>query len=81
MNLSIYAARAANAALNAELLAQLALEYDCHIGEAKAEHKARRTVDYAPDPMGLRGIPATGRGVGGVIRGTQPEAALIARTT
>jgi len=26
-----------------------------------------------PDPVDLRGIPATGRGVGGTIRGTQPE--------
>jgi hypothetical protein len=28
-----------------------------------------------PDPVDLRGIPAVGRGVGGHIRGTQPEAA------
>lgn len=34
-----------------------------------------------PDPVDIRGIPATGRGVSGTIRGTQPESRIAGRDT
>ena len=39
-----------------------------------------RGFDFAPgDRARLRGLPAVGRGCGGAIRGTQPEAEVIRR--
>lgn len=66
---NIYIARAELAAVNAELIAKLALQPDAP--------KLTRpiTVAFAPDPMSVRGIPAVGRNCPGHINGTQPELA------
>jgi len=41
-----------------------------------ADLAVRRTAHTAADTRTLRGIPAVGRGVAGVIAGTQPESVL-----
>lgn len=51
---------------NAQLIARLARETGGNVREA-------RPVASPADELTLRGIPAIGRGVQGVIRGTQPE--------
>jgi hypothetical protein len=57
--------------------------------EAEFERAVRDGVDvsapasngrgFKPEPGDLRGVPIVGPGVGGVVAGTQPEAALLAR--
>lgn len=39
----------------------------------------KQAITKPGDPMKLRGIPAIGRGVGGVVPGTSPEGALLAK--
>jgi hypothetical protein len=39
----------------------------------------RTTMKLPGDPQALRGVPIVGRGIGGVQRGTQPEAETIRR--
>jgi hypothetical protein len=52
------------------------------VSEAVDEGRSIETPQTAAgDPRDLRGLPAVGvRGVGGVIRGTQPEAEAIRRS-
>ena len=65
---SIHAARAASAAKNAKLIAQLARE-----STGPKLQRPRSQADAA-DERTLRGIPAIGRGVAGVSPGTRPDA-------
>ena len=64
---SLHARHAADAALNAKLLAQLALEN----GAPRFERPAHGSE--AGDERTLRGIPAIGRNVSGAIPGTRPD--------
>jgi len=45
--------------------------------EVGGDVRATRPAHTAADTRTLRGIPAVGRGVAGVIAGTQPEAVLV----
>jgi hypothetical protein len=58
---------------NARLIATLDGALD---GKLTAQQARRRLQG---SPADLRGIPAVGRGVGGAMPGTQPEAALMRR--
>lgn len=73
---TLAAARAALAAKNAKLLAQLARESSGNLAEEREE---RRRFEF-PEPADLRGIPAIGRGVGGAIPGTRPDVRDCAAT-
>jgi hypothetical protein len=53
---------------NAKLIAKIA-----HEGDARFERPATARFEF-PNPVDMRGIPALGRGVGGTIRGTRPDA-------
>lgn len=66
---SLYARRAIEATRNAKMLAQLARESGVVLERPAA-------AEFAPDPMGLRGIPAIGRGVAGAMAHTRPGANL-----
>ncbi len=46
------------------------------VRETGATVKPRRHSETAADSLTLRGIPAIGRGVAGVIVGTQPESVV-----
>jgi hypothetical protein len=54
-----------------------------HAARAKREAGGVNTspgkVTWVQDPVDARGVPLIGRHTGGVIRGTQPERALIAK--
>jgi hypothetical protein len=65
---SLHARRAAEAARNAKLLAQLARAKD-----APRFERPRSAAD-AGDERTLRGLPAIGRGVSGAVLGTNPAA-------
>lgn len=79
----LFARRAEEAARNAELLAQLARESTGPTAREERERhiheRAQRRFEF-PTTVDLRGIPATGRGVSGTIRGTQPETEATRRT-
>lgn len=64
---SLHARRAIEAAKNAGLLKQLALE------DGAAQFERPRHVVDGGDERTLRGIPAIGRNVGGAIPGTRPD--------
>lgn len=44
--------------------------------DLEADLRERKIYHDPADTLTLRGIPAVGRGVAGVIRGTQPESAV-----
>lgn len=68
-----YANHEANAR-NAKVLEQLAREQS---GDVRVE---RQVFVFSPaDAVTLRGIPAIGRGVMGVVPGTQPEQTITSR--
>jgi hypothetical protein len=70
-----FAAHEANVR-NARLLAQLAAEQ----GGDLAEERQRLLRTATPvDHIALRGLPCIGPGIPSVIRGTQPEGALLAQ--
>lgn len=50
-----------------QALARVLLEVDAVLEQ-------RRQSKLPGDPLSLRGIPAIGRGVGGAVRGSNPEA-------
>lgn len=64
---SLHARRAIEAAKNAGLLKQLALE------ENAPRFERPRSASDGGDERTLRGIPAIGRNVGGAIPGTRPD--------
>ncbi len=45
-------------------------------GQPDVDIRERKITHDPSDSLTLRGIPAVGRGVAGVIRGTQPEQAV-----
>ncbi len=47
--------------------------------ESGAEFPKPASAKLPGDPDALRGIPMTGRGIGGAIRGTRPESETIRR--
>ncbi len=59
---------------HAKKLAEVVGQVDGDVREEKRRHHA----DPA-DALTLRGLPAVGRSVLGVMRGTQPESALMSR--
>jgi hypothetical protein len=64
--------RAAEHVSHAKLLTKIARETGGNV-EAERQRARDRRFEFQ-DPVDLRGIPALGRGVGGTIRGTRPDA-------
>lgn len=59
----------------AELLARVARDTGGNVAAERQRHiDARHDRFEFPNPVDLRGIPAIGRGVGGCIPGTRPDA-------
>lgn len=61
---------------NAQMLEQLAREQS---GDMRVERVERQVFRLPADSRTLRGIPAIGRGVMGVVPGTQPEQHVTSR--
>ena len=47
--------------------------------EAVGDEPQAKPRRFVADPVDLRGIPAIGPGIGGTMRGTQPEAETVRR--
>lgn len=62
---------------NAQLLERVARE----AGGDVAKERSAGYAHTAADALSLRGIPAVGRSVSGVILGTQPEREVVVRLT
>ena len=61
---------------NAKMIERLAREQS---GDLQAERVERQVFRLPADSRTLRGIPAIGRGVMGVVPGTQPEQHVTSR--